>query len=55
MPIWSGLLDDGFVYEEDWNAISNRVNTSAFSALQTLPLVLKHQALLAERANQNFE
>ena len=54
--IWlSGGFGDGFVYEENRDAIANRVSAQALATLQRLTFILQDQRFLAGRADQDVE
>ena len=50
-----GGLDNCLIHQQDRDAVPDRIDPAAFTALQALAFVLQDQALLADRADQNFQ
>ena len=50
-----GGFDNRLIHQQDGNAVPDRVNPVALTALQALAFMLQHQALLADWADQNFQ
>ncbi len=54
--IWlSRRFGNGFVDQQDGNAITNRVSAAAFATLQSLSFILQYEGFLTGRADQNVE
>ncbi len=54
--IWlSGSFDDGFVHEQDRDAVPNRVSTTADAALQGQSFVLQNERFFARGTDQDVE
>jgi hypothetical protein len=54
-PDTLGRFDNRLIHQQDRNAVPDGVNPVALTALQALAFMLQDQALLANRADQNFQ
>ena len=50
-----GRLGDGFIHQQDWDSVTNRIYAATHGTLQALSLSLESKRFFAHRADQDIE